>query len=296
MPLLGGSKGRQGRSVRADGRFQMGYRKRLRKARKRLQLLRPKFRLFVFLMRHRNMPVDVLFRKAWKMVDEESVGVMIENNFRQIPRRHVLHHNFRQIFKYLFPSFSPEIIFRNQGVIDALGSQQSMIATIHSYSEYAISAALDAAGLKSAIITANPINPVELANYSFRTPPANILRTRGAFIEARTALQNGYILICDVDYVLNKESTNTKKYISTAIFDFQRSVKAQLFFAYTRIGEDGQIECIIERAGVRESAFQSATEFVEFIDSVQAQPGGMEVASWSVHMGQDKQRYHAPRR
>ena len=271
----------------------MSYHKRLRKARKRLQLLRPKFRLFVLLMRHRNMRADVLFRKAWKMVDEDSVGAVIKNNFRQIPTRHILHHNFRQIFKYLFPSFSPEIIFRNQDVIDALGLQQSIIATIHSYSEYAISAALDAAGLKSAIITADPINPAELANCSFRTPPANILRTRGAFIDARTAMRNGYILICDVDYVLNKESTNTDLYISTSIFDFQRSVKAQLFFAYTRIGQDGEIECIIERAGIREFSFQSAMEFIEFIDSIQGQPCGMKVANWSMHMAQDKHRYHA---
>ena len=84
------------------------------------------------------MPVDVLFRKAWKMVDEDSVGAVIKNNFRQIPTRHILHHNLRQVFKYLLPSFSPEIIFRNQDVIDALGLQQSIIATIHSYSEYAI--------------------------------------------------------------------------------------------------------------------------------------------------------------
>jgi hypothetical protein len=69
----------------------MSYRKRLRKARKRLQLLRPKFRLFVLLMRHRHMRVDVLFRKAWKMVDEDSVGAVIKNNFRQIPTRHILH-------------------------------------------------------------------------------------------------------------------------------------------------------------------------------------------------------------
>jgi hypothetical protein len=274
----------------------MGTRKTLRKARKRLQLLRPKFRLFVFLLRRRNMPVDQLFRQAWKLVDEESAGVVIKNNFRQIPRRHILHHNFRQIFKYLFPSFSPEIIFRDQGVIDALRSQQSIIATIHSYSEYAISAALDAADLKSAIITANPLRPVELANYRFRTPPANILRTRGTFIEARAALRDGYILICDADYVLDKESPSTERYISTAIFDFQRSVKAQLFFAYTRVGEDGHIECIIERAGTRESSFQSATEFIEFIDHIQVEPSGLEVANWSVHMGKSKDRYHASRR
>ena len=273
----------------------MGYRKRLRKARKRLQLLRPKFRLFVFLIRHRKMPVDVLFRQAWKMIDADSVGVVIENNFRQIPTRHILHHNFRQVFKYLFPSFSPEIIFENQDVIAALGSKQAIIATIHSYSEYAIPASLDAVGLKSAIITADPINPVELANYSFRTLPANILRTRGAFIDARTALQNGYILICDVDYVLDKENTNTDRYVSTAIFDFQRSVKAQLFFAYTRIGEDGQIECIIERAGISETSFQSATEFVEFIVRIQGRPCGLKVANWSMHMRQNKHRYHAPR-
>ena len=165
MPSPNGYEGRSDRSARRTEGFQMGYRKRLRKTRKRLQLLRPKFRLFAFLIRHRKMPVDVLFRKAWKMIDEDSVGVVIENNFRRIPTRHILHHNFRQVFKYLFPSFSPEIIFENQDVIDALGSKQAIIATIHSCSEYAIPAALDAVGLKSAIITADPINPVELANY-----------------------------------------------------------------------------------------------------------------------------------
>ena len=274
----------------------MGYRKRLRKTRKRLQLLRPKFRLFAFLIRHRKMPVDVLFRKAWKMIDEDSVGVVIGNNFRRIPTRHILHHNFRQVFKYLFPSFSPEIIFENQDVIDGLGSKQAIIATIHSCSEYAIPAALDAVGLKSAIITADPINPVELANYKLRTPPANILRTRGAFIDARTALQNGYILICDVDYVLDKESPNTDRYVSTSIFDFQRSVKAQLFFAYARIREDGKIECVIERAGIRETSFQSATEFIEFIDSIQGRRCGLKVANWSMHMRENKHRYYATRK
>jgi hypothetical protein len=264
--------------------FRMTHGETLKIGAKRLRFLCRNFWLFAFLVRHRNMPTDVLFRDAWMLFERRSASAAIGNNFRQMPSRHIRHHNFRQVFKYLFPSFLPEITL-DQSVISAIGSQRSIIATIHSKSEYAILAALERAGLKSAIITASSLDASKLETYGFKKLPLGILRTPGVFIEARSALRKGYTLVCDVDYVLGRKNTNGEQYISKALFDFRRSIKVQMFYAYTCIGMEGQIECIVERArhSYAQPSSLDAAQFIEFIDKVRGQPSGLKVANWSTH-------------
>jgi hypothetical protein len=256
---------------------------------KHLRFLSRNIGIFAFLMRNRSKPANALFRDAWKKLDRNSSTVVF-NNFRQIPARNIRHSNFRQVFKHLFPSFLPEITLSDSGVIDELRSRQSIIATIHSQGEYAILAALDRAGLRSAMITASTINTTKLANYGLRNQPLNILRTSSTFVEARAALRKGYTLVCDVDYVLDKKSVNGERYISKSLFDFQQLVKAQLFFAHVRIGAEGEIECVIERApgsgNSDEPSVLAAYKFIEFIDKAQERPSRFKVANWSADMAQ----------
>jgi hypothetical protein len=275
----------------SQNNFQMTPKETLKIGAKRLRFICRNFRLFVFLMQHRNAPADTLFREAWRMFDRKTAPTAIGNNFRQIPDRHFRHYNFRHFFKYLFPSFLPEIKL-DQSVISAIGSQKSIIATIHSKSEYAILAALERAGLRTAMITASSMNVSKLETYGIKKPPLGILRTPGAFIEARSALRDGYTLVCDVDYVLGRRYMNVERYISASLFDFQRVVGAQMFFAYTRIDENGQIECIVEQArhSSAQPSFLSAAQFIEFIDKVQGQPSGLKVANWSMHKSQRQRK------
>lgn len=267
----------------------MNAREKLKVDLKHLRFIGRNLRVFTFLMRNRSKPADALFRDAWKKLDRNSSAVAAEN-FRKIPARNVRHHRFRQVFKHLFPSFLPEITLSDPGIIDELRSRQSIIAMIHTQGEYAILAALDRAGLRSAMITASPINTTRLANYGVRNAPLNILRTSSTFVEARAALRDGYTLVCDVDYVLDKKCANADRYISTPLFDFQRLVKADLYFAHIRIGEEGEMECVVERAPTNDnlngSSALTAAQFIEFIDKVQDKPSKFKVANWSVHMNQ----------
>jgi hypothetical protein len=265
----------------------MNPREKLKVDLKHLRFVGRNLGLFAFLMRNRSKPADALFRDAWRKLDRNNSAIAA-NNFRQIPARNIRHYNFRQVFKQLFPGFLPEVTLSDPGLIDQLRSRQSIIATIHSQGEYAILAALDRAGLRSAMITASPINTTRLANYGFRNAPLNILRTSSTFVEARAALRNGYTLVCDVDYVLEKKSVNGERYISKSLFDFQQLVKAQLFFAHVRIGQEGDIECVIERApgsgNSDEPSVLAANQFIEFIDRAQEWPSKFKVANWSAHM------------
>ncbi|SFV30037.1 hypothetical protein [Hyphomicrobium facile] len=265
----------------------MTTRKKLKTDLKHLWFIGQNIWVFVFLMRYRRRPTGALFREGWKMLDRNSSAF---NNYRKIPARNIRHYDFRQIFKYFFPNFEPEVTLSDRNIIDELCLRQSIITTIHSKGEYAILAALDRAGLKTAMITASPMNTTRLASYGFQNPPLNILRTSSTFVEARAALRDGYTLLCDVDYVPNRKSANADRYISTSLFDFQRLVKAQLFFAHMRIGEEGEMECVIERApdsdNSNESSVLTANNFIAFIDKIQEKPSKLKVGNWSAHIAQ----------
>ncbi|CAA2139186.1 hypothetical protein [Hyphomicrobium sp. ghe19] len=266
----------------------MNTRKNLKIDLKDLRFLVRNLGIFAFLVRNHSKPADVLFKVAWKKLDR-SGSALAANNFRQIPARNIQHRKLRQVFKHLFPGFSPEITLSDPSIINELRSRQSIIAMIHTQGEYAILAALDRAGLRSAMITASPINNTRLANYGVRNAPLNILRTSSTFVEARAALRDGYTLVCDVDYVPDKKSANADRYISTPLFDFQRLVRADLYFAHIRIGEEGEMECVVERApgndNLNGSVALTAAQFIEFIDKLQDKPSKLKVGDWSTHMG-----------
>lgn len=266
----------------------MKSRKKVKTDLKHLLFVGQNIRVFAFLMRYRRTPGGELFKEAWKMLDKNSSASVV-NNYRKIPSRNIRHYDFRQIFKRFFPNFAPEISLCDRDIINDLRSRPSIIATIHSKGEYAILAALDRAGLRTAMITASRMNAARVAGYRFQNPPLNLLRTSSTFVDARAALREGYTLLCDVDYVPNRKSPDADRYISTSLFDFQQRVKAQLFFAHMRIGAEGEMECVIERApgsgNSDGSPVLTANNFIAFVDRIQEMPSKLKVGDWSTHMG-----------
>ncbi|MBS0240175.1 MAG: hypothetical protein JSR89_17310 [Proteobacteria bacterium] len=197
-----------------------------------------------------------------------------------MPVRHIQHYNLRQLIKSFFPEFVPQVSI-DPSVIAALQSGPSVIATIHSRSEYAICAALDKAGLASAVITAVRMDPIDVDNYGFGTAPICILRDRNVFLETRAALKEGRVIICDVDYVLDKHGPARSLYVSASFFAFQQAVKAKLYFGYTNISENGQIGCVVvPGSGEGISPEEVAREFIEFIDRMQGAKSGLRIGTW----------------
>ncbi|MGO4684966.1 hypothetical protein [Hyphomicrobium sp. 2TAF46] len=258
----------------------MNYRARLRVIRRRFRPLRPKGRLLLYIVRNWWRPPKEVFRGAWKIVDEATAGTSVRRNFRKMPVRHIQHYNLRQVIKSVYPDFVPQISI-DPNVIDALRTGPSVIATIHSRSEYAICAALDRAGLASAVITAGRMNPVDVDNYGFGTAPKCIQRDRNVFLEMRVALKDSCTIVCDVDYVLDKHGPAPALYVSASLFAFQQAVKAKLYFGYTNISDDGQIECVVVPAGGEGiSPEDTAREFIEFIDRMQGTKLGLRIGTW----------------
>jgi len=197
-----------------------------------------------------------------------------------MPVRHILHYNLRHFIKSVFPEFIPQVSI-DPGVIEALGDGPSVIATIHLRSEYAICAALDKAGLASAVITANGMDPIDVHNYGFGTAPICIKRDRNVFLETRAALKNGRVIVCDVDYVSDRHEPAHAPYVSASLFAFQQAVKAKLYFGYTNISDDGQMECVIVRGrGEGISPEEAAQEFIDFIDRMQGVKSGLRIGTW----------------
>ena len=214
------------------------------------------------------------------MVDGATHASSVQRNLRKIPPRHIQHYNLRQVMKAFFPKFIPEVTM-DCTVIDALRQGPSLIATIHARSELAICAALDRAGLRSAIITSSPITSSNTANYAFGTPPVNIARDRNVFIEARAALRDGCVVICDVDFVRDRGGPEEANYVSASFFAFQQAIKAKLYFGYTTISQDGVMNCVIvPRLGEGASPEATAREFIAFIDDMQGAKSGLQIGTW----------------
>lgn len=261
----------------------MNFRKKLSRAWRLTRIFPCRLRLIAFLFLNRRLPVDLLFQQAWRLVDDSTSLEDRKKNIQQISVLHFLHHELRQLFYLLFPNFSPPIVLMNWAVIDNLRAQQSIITTMHSRSEYALLAALDRAGLATSFISHRPIHEERLAKYRFQISPTNILQTRSVFLDARSAMNSGRIVVCDVDFVIAQGTADMKHYVSTAAFEFCSSVKGKLFFAHTRIGNEGQIECIIESADFNASSSgrstQAGASFIAFIDRVQDYPSGLSIAN-----------------
>ncbi len=201
--------------------------------------------LLGFLLKNRAIPNHVLFRAAWLRIRKHGVRHFRKQNLFGIPQIKFLHHEFRYYFKQLFRNYSPEILKLDPNLVVALKGKPTVIAIDHSKCEYALCAALDAAGLQSAMITHDPFFLNEINNYKFQKKPINILKSAGAFVAARAAMKNGAILIIYVDYLSNNE-----RLYSPAVFEFQNASKAQLFFAKIEICEEGQMKCILKQSVV----------------------------------------------
>ena len=258
----------------------MNYGSRIRVIRRRFRPLRPKARLLLYILRNWGRPPGDVFCGAWKIVDDATPGTSIRRNFRKMPVRHIQHYNLRQVIKSVYPDFIP-LVSIDRSVIDELRAGPSVIATIHSRSEYAICAALDKAGLASAVITAVRMDPIDVENYGFGTAPICILRDRNVFLETRAALKDGRVIVCDVDYVLDKHGPAHALYVSASFFAFQQAVKAKLYFGYTNISEDGQIDCVVvPGSGDGASPEEAAKEFIDFIDRMQGTKSGLRIGTW----------------
>ena len=253
---------------------------RLKVLRRRFRVLRPRARLLLYILRNRQRPANEVFRGAWQMVDGAAHALSVRRNFRKIPVRHIQHYNLRQSIKVFFPDFTAELS-ADPKVIEVLREAPSVIATIHTRSELAICAALDRAGLRSAIITSSPIDPIDAGNYAFGTLPLNVLRDRNVFMEARAALRKVGIVVCDVDFVRDRGGAEEANYISASFFAFQQAVKARLYFGYTIIRQDGVMECVIvPSTGHATSPAAAALEFIDFIDRMQGKKSGLEIGTW----------------
>lgn len=253
---------------------------RLKVLRRRFRPLRPRARLLFYILRNRRRPADEVFRGAWEIVDKATSGAKVERNVRKIPVRHIQHHNLRLSIKSFFPEFVPQVLI-DSSVIDALRAGPSVIATIHSRSELAICAALDRAGIPSAIITSSPLDPIKADNYAFGTRPINIPRDRNVFVEARAALRDQCVVVCDVDFVLDRGGPGEANCVSMSFFAFQQAVKAKLYFGYTNIHGDGKIECVIvPRTGGASTPQSAAQEFIDFIDRMQGTKSGLRIGVW----------------
>lgn len=258
----------------------MNFGSRFRIIRRRFRPLRPKGRLSLYIVRNWRRPPEEVFRGAWKIVDEATAGTSVRRNFRKMPVRHIQHYNLRQVIKSVLPEFVPQVLI-DPSIIEALQAGPSVIATIHSRSEYAICAALDKAGLASAVITADRMDPIDVDNYGFGTAPLCIRRDRNVFLEARIALKDGRAIICDVDYVMDKHGPDQALYVSASFFAFQQAVRAKLYFGYTNISEDGRIECIVvPGSGEGLSPEEAAREFIDFIDRMQGAKSGLRIGTW----------------
>ncbi|WP_156150773.1 hypothetical protein [Hyphomicrobium sp. 99] len=125
------------------------------------------------------------------------------------------------------------------------------------------------------------MDPVNVDNYGFVSHPLNIVRDRNVFIDARAALREDRVVVCDVDFVLDRKRPEEARYVSASFFAFQQAVKAKLYFGYTNIGQDGQIECVIlPSRGDAASAEEAAQEFIDFIDKMQGEKSGIQIGVW----------------
>lgn len=217
-------------------------------------------RLFVFLVRNGATPEKALFRKTWIWIRKQGVISFPKKDPYGISQVNFLHHEIRYYFKQLFRNYSPEIVPLDPNIVLALENSRSVVVINHSKSEYALCAALDAAGLQSAIVTHGPLQENEISNYFFCRRPISFLKSASTFIEARAAMKRGVILILYAD-VLERGLLE----FSCAAFEFQRAIKANLHFAKIEICEEGQMKCIIKPAADSTDDQTTMMEFKAFL-------------------------------
>lgn len=255
--------------------------------RQKLRVLRKTFRgfdrraaLIFFLLRNLHKPPDVIFRGAWRIIDGATSKRLVKERFG-VPLRHVRHYRLRQAIKQIFPKYSPAVIVDRE-IMQFVQGGPSVIASIHARTEFAMCAALDRAGLQCVIITANPVKPAEIQNYDLSAPPQNILRERDVFVQARAALRGGKVVICDVDFIVDKDLPSARVCISTSLFEFARKAKAKLLFGYTQVSADGEMNCILEAAPPNSaSAEEDARRFIAFLERVQGGPSDLTIGNWA---------------
>lgn len=246
------------------------------------------------LLRNYRKPPQDVFRGAWKIIDCAPSKRLIRDRYG-VPLRHVRHFRLRHAIKQIFPGYSP-IVIADPQMLELIRQAPSVVASIHARTEFALCAALDRAGQRCAIITADPVKPAEIQNYNFSTPPQNILRRRDVFLQARAALKNGRVLICDADFIADKDLPSARVCISTSLFEFAHRVKANLFFGYAQVSPDGAMNCIFKAASPHSTSPQEdAQQFIEFLRDTQSELSNLTIEDWtgpfeikSAEMGGDK--------
>jgi len=258
----------------------MTFREKLLTLRKAFRRFDRRTTLMLFVLCNLHKPPTDVFRGAWRIIDRAKSKRSIEDRYG-VPLKHVRHFRLRHAIKRVFPQYAPTVV-ADYEMLDLMRQTPSVVASIHARSEFAMCAALDRAGLQSAIITAFPVIPAEMQNYNFSTPPQNILRERDVFVQALAALRSKRVVVCDVDFIVDQNLPGARICISTSLFEFARKVKANLFFGYTQISDDGDMNCIFKPAPLGSaSAEEDAQQFIAFLAGVQSQLLDLTIGDWT---------------
>ena len=194
-----------------------------------------------FLLKRRHEDPQHIFREAWRWAKAGRLRMFRRRVFYGIPAERVLHHNLRYHIKWLFPGFAAEIEPLSEAEISLFRAKPSVVVIEHSKCEYALCAALDAWGIHSALMMRAPYVQSEIAVYKFNTRPSVIGYSPSTFIQARTALRAGAVVLGYVDYMHG----NTEL-VSPAIFSFAKRTRSQLLFGRVDISDDGRMRCVFK--------------------------------------------------
>lgn len=256
----------------------MTFKEKLLVLRKAFRFLDHRAALTVFVLRNLNNPPTEVFRGAWRLVNVPTSSRPPNDRFG-VPPKHVRHYWLRHVIKLALPQYSPTVTFDPE-VLERMRQGPAVIASLHARTEFAMCAALDRAGLQSAIITAFAVRPAEMQNYDLASAPQNILRDRDVFVRALAALRGRRVVICDADFIVDKGLPSARVYISTSIFEFARRVNATLFFGYAQISDEGDMNCIFKLAPRAASAEEDAHRFIEFAADVQSEISNLTIGVW----------------
>lgn len=257
----------------------MTIRATLRTLRKATSLSERRAALAFYFLRNCYRTPEEVFRGAWRIIDDAPSKRLIKDRYG-VSLQHVRHFKLRHAIKQVFPRYSPAVI-ADREMLDLIKKAPAIIASIHGRTEFAMCAALDRAGQKCAIITAYPVEPAEMNIYNLSTPPQNILRERDVFIHARAALKSGKVIVCDVDFIADKDRPSARICVSTSLFEFARKVKANLFFGYTQVASDGTMNCILRAAPCSTSPREDAQYFVAFLKDLQNVLPNITIEDWT---------------
>ncbi len=258
----------------------MTFREKIRALRRAFHSFDRRATLMLFMLRHLNRPPTEVFLGAWKIVDEPTSKRLLKERLG-VPSTHIRHFRLRHLIKLVFPQYVPTVTFDPE-MLERMRRTPSVVASIHARTEFAMCAALDRAGIQSAIITAFDVRPAEIENYNFSTPPQNILRGRDVFVRALAALRSGKVVVCDVDFIADKDLPTARVYISTSLFEFARNINATLFFGYTQISDDGDMNCVFRQAPLDSaSAEDDAQHFIAFTADVQSELSDLTIGDWT---------------